>query len=305
MIHVDADRLRAALPMADAVAALRAALAGGLRPEADPPRTAVELPAGQVLLMPAAGPRVAGVKIVSVAPDNPARGLPRIYGAYVLLAADTLAPLAVLDGTELTSLRTPAMSALAADLLAPPDAANLVVFGTGPQAWGHVHALGLVRSLTRITVVGRSAGRADQFAQRCRAAGLPAAPGTADAVAGADLVACCTTAREPLFDGSTLRPDATVLAIGSHEPDAREVDGPTVARSTVVVESRAAALAEAGDIIGAIRDGLVGPDHIAGDVGELVRGEMPVRPGRPRFYKSVGMAWQDLVVAAAAYDRTS
>lgn len=130
--------------------------------------------------------------------------------------------------------------------------------------------------------------------------GLDARVGTAAEVPDADLVACCTTAREPLFDGAELRSSATVVAVGSHEPDAREVDITTVCRSTVVVEARSAALREAGDVIAPVRAGLVEPDSLVG-LADLVRDEALVTLDRPRLFKSVGMAWEDLVVAASSY----
>ncbi|EFL28523.1 ornithine cyclodeaminase/mu-crystallin [Streptomyces himastatinicus ATCC 53653] len=147
---IDAASVAAALPPRTAIRALQQALRDGLDPEADPPRTVVPVDHGQLLLMPAEGrsPRgraYAGVKMATVAPDNPARGLPRIQGQYLLLDAETLTPLALLDGVALTSLRTAAVSAAAADLLAPPDASRLVLFGGGPQAHSHLAALRAIR----------------------------------------------------------------------------------------------------------------------------------------------------------------
>lgn len=288
MIHVGT------LPAeAEAADVLERALRAGLDPETGPQRSIADVPAGQILLMPAAVPGYAGVKVVTVAPGN--RDLPRIQGVYLLLDGRTLTPVAMLDGIGLTAVRTPAVSALAVRHLAPPDAARLVVFGTGPQAWGHVRALRAVRPVEHVTVVGRS--RTEEFVARCRAAGLNASAGTPDAVAGADLVACCTTAREPLFPGRSVPDHAVVVAVGSHEPAAREVDGDLVARAQVFVEARAAALREAGDLI------IPGVRRVAGNLAELITGAVPVAGDRPRLFKSVGMAWQDLVVAVAAYER--
>jgi ornithine cyclodeaminase len=322
--YLDAATLRRLVPMARAVDILEDALRAGLDPEDTPLRPVVELPAGQLLLMPAAAGRYAGVKAVTVAPGNAARGLPRVQGTYLLLDGDTLAPLAALDGVALTSLRTPAVSALAVRHLAEPGAGHLVVFGTGPQAWGHVSALAEVRPVERVTVVGRDPGRAEALAAHCRdrglcaetvpavsrsgpaggdpvGSGLPGAGPVLDALARADLVACCTTAREPLFPGRLVRDGAAVVAVGSHEPDARELDGDLIARSTVVVEARSAALAEAGDVIIPIRHGTITSGHLAGNLADLVRGRLRPGPG-PRVFKSTGMAWEDLVVAAAAYE---
>ncbi|MFG1946648.1 ornithine cyclodeaminase family protein [Nonomuraea sp. NPDC048826] len=303
--YLDAAAVARLVPAARAVRLLEEALRAGLDPEETPRRPVVELPAGQLLLMPAAFGRYAGVKAATVAPGNPARGLPRIQGAYLLYDGETLAPLAAMDGIALTSLRTPAVSALAVSHLAGPDAGDLVLFGTGPQAWGHVLALREVRPLRRVTVVGRDPARTDAFAARCAGLGLEADARTGDrsaeAVAGADLIVCCTTAREPLFDGGLVRDGATVVAIGSHEPAARELDGGLVARATVVVEARSAALAEAGDVVIPIGHGTITTRHLAGNLADLIAGRVAAGAG-PRVFKGTGMAWQDLVVAAAAYE---
>jgi ornithine cyclodeaminase/alanine dehydrogenase-like protein (mu-crystallin family) len=296
---VDATEVTAALPMATAIDAVRAALLAGLDPAADPARSVVPMPHGQILLMPARWDRFAGVKVVTVAPDNPAAGLPRVQGGYLLLDGPTLTPLALLAGAELTTIRTAAVSALAADLLAEPDATNLVVFGAGPQARGHIAALRTVRPIRQVVVVGRNPDRAADLAAECARDGLDARTGTAVDVATADVIACCTTARTPLFDGNLLRADTTVIAVGSHEPDAVEVDAPTVTRSTVVVETCSTALREAGDVLQPVRAGLLDPGTLI-ELAALVRGA-PVDRTRPRLFKSVGMAWEDLVLAAAIY----
>jgi ornithine cyclodeaminase/alanine dehydrogenase-like protein (mu-crystallin family) len=299
LLVLDAAAVERALEMPAAIDAVREALRAGLDPEADPARAVAPVEHGQLLLMPAQWGRFAGVKLATVAPANPERGLPRIQGAYLLLDAETLTPLAVLDGAALTTVRTAAVSAVAVDLLAEKDAARLVVFGSGPQARGHLAALRTIRPIRQVVVVGRHAGRARAFAAAAAAAGLEARVGEAADVAGADLVVCATTARTPLFDGSLLGPDTTVVAVGSHEPEAAEVDTTTVCGSTVVVEARSTALREAGDVVGPVRAGLLDPDSLLG-LASLVRGT-PVPSARPRLFKSVGMAWEDLVLAAATY----
>ncbi|MFG2075005.1 ornithine cyclodeaminase family protein [Nonomuraea maritima] len=306
--YLDAATVARLVPMGRAVDVLEDALRAGLDPEATPQRPIADLPAGQLLLMPAAAGRYAGVKAVTVAPGNPERGLPRIQGAYLLFDGETLAPLAMLDGSALTSLRTPAVSALAVRHLAEPQARRLVVFGSGPQAWGHVLALREVRPVEDVTVVGRDLARAEALAGRCRDLGLTARAlpsarheAVADEVARADLVACCTTSREPLFPGRLARDGATVVAVGSHEPDAREIDDDLVARATVVVEARTSALEEAGDILLPIHRGTITSRHLAGTLADLAAGRVTAGPG-PRVFKSTGMAWEDLVVAAAAYE---
>jgi ornithine cyclodeaminase/alanine dehydrogenase-like protein (mu-crystallin family) len=301
---LDAAAIARLLPLPDAIEALEDALGAGLDPEADPPRAGVELAEGQLLLMPSAAGAHAGVKLVTVAPANPPRGLPRVQGAYVLFDGATLAPAALLDGIGLTSLRTPAVSAVAIRRLAVPEARRLLVYGTGPQAAGHVEAALAVRPIERVDVVARDGARLAEFVERCRAAGLDAAAAGPEAVGLADVICCCTTARRPLFDGARVAPHATVVAIGSHEPEAREVDATLVGRSTVVVEARSAALREAGDVIGAIDAGALRAVDLA-TLDELVRGEVAVAPDRPRLFKSTGMAWEDLVCAAAVHARWS
>jgi ornithine cyclodeaminase/alanine dehydrogenase-like protein (mu-crystallin family) len=301
---LDADAIAAALSPLQAVDALEAALRGGLDPEADPPRGAVSGGAGEVLLMPSSAPGAVGVKLVTVAPDNPSRGRPRIQGVYVLFDPETLAPAALLDGIGLTNLRTAAVSALAVRHLADRAARRLLVFGTGAQGWAHVGALrAVLPDIDRVGVVARDTTRLQAFVERCaREHDLDARAATPDAVAEADVIVCATTARDPVFDGARVRDEATVVAIGSHEPQAREVDERLAGRATVVIESRGSALREAGDVIQAVEAGALDAEALV-PLAALVRGEARPAPGRPRLFKSTGMAWEDLVVAAAVHAR--
>ncbi|MFI5582878.1 ornithine cyclodeaminase family protein [Streptomyces sp. NPDC051822] len=302
LLQIDAATMARLLGPAAATDVLADVLRAGLDPEAAPARTAVPVPAGELLLMPAAFGSHAGVKIAGVAPGNPAAGLPRITGSYLLLDGDSLRPVALLDGAALTELRTPAVSALAVRHLTPDDRPlRLVLFGTGPQAYGHLEAVLAVRELAEVIVVGRNPVGARALAGYARTIGALARPGTPDDVGRADLVVCCTTAREPLFDGALVAPGATVVAVGSHEPTARETDSALVARSEVYVEARSAALREAGDLLVPTAEGAIEENHIAGNLAELVNGPRVPSSGRPRFFKSVGMAWEDLAVAVALH----
>ncbi|WP_232248518.1 ornithine cyclodeaminase family protein [Streptacidiphilus rugosus] len=293
---LDADAVRRRLGPAGAVAALEAALRAGLDPSASPPRGRVPVPGGELLLMPAHDARHVVVKIAGVAPGNPALGLPAITGGVLLLDARTLLPLALLDAPALTELRTAAVSALAATGLAPAGAEHLVLFGAGPQARAHLRALAaLLPSLRRVTLVLRSPERAGELTRLAGSLGLAVTLGAPASVAGADLVCCCTSARTPLFDGTAVPDRALVIAVGGHEPTVREVDAALVARAVVVVEERATALREAGELAG------LGARDVAADLAELACGRVRLGERRPRFFKSVGMAWEDLAVAAAVY----
>ncbi len=299
---IGAERLLALAPMSDAADAVEAAFAVPGAGSGDPLRSVVETVHGQLLLMPSESADCTGVKVASVAPGNPARGLPRIQGVYVLLDAATLTPLALMDGVALTSVRTPATSAVSIRHCAVDDAAHLVVFGTGPQAWGHVQAMAAVRPLRRVGVVGRDAGRLEAFLARVRSAGYQAYAAQPASVRDADVVCLCTSSREPLIDGRWLPLHAHVVAVGSHEPDGREVDGETVRRSAVVVETRKAAYAEAGDLLLAIAEGAVEAGRAVTELHELVTGRGPARDELTLF-KSVGLAHEDLAVARLVYQR--
>ena len=272
--YIDATEIRRRLSPLAAIDALEAALRDGLDPEDDAPRSVVELERGQMLVMPSAAAMHPVVKLVTVG------GEPRIQGVCVAFDGHSLAPAALLDAIVVTNLRTAAVSALAVRHLAIPDAQRLVVFGRGPQAQAHVEAIRAVRPITHVDLLGRDDGERDAF------------------VADADVICCCTTAREPLFAGGRVADHATVVAIGSHEPDAREIDDALAARATVVVESTSSALREAGDVILAIRSGALQPDRLI-PLQALVRGERSPAAGAPRLFKSTGMAWEDAVTVHA------
>jgi ornithine cyclodeaminase/alanine dehydrogenase-like protein (mu-crystallin family) len=294
--YLAADEVTAALSWAQVVDALHAALSGGLALDGAPPRSRLPVAHGELMLMPAETPDALGVKVLGIAPHNAEHGLPSIHAVYLLLDPVTLVPVLALDGTALTELRTAGQSALALGLLAPQGIHRLVVFGTGPQARAHVVALAALQPLESVTVVGRDPERTEAFCASLTGVDAPVAPGTASDVAGADAVVCATSARSPLFDGATLSANACVVAVGSHEPDARELDDAVFARATrVVVEHRATALREAGDVIIAIGNGALDPE----DLVEL--GAIDGARDGIAVFKSVGMGWQDLAVAAAIY----
>jgi ornithine cyclodeaminase/alanine dehydrogenase-like protein (mu-crystallin family) len=299
---IGAEELRARLPMAAAIDALEEAF-GTLDPTGAPLRTHVETPEGSLLLMPAFGQGGVGVKLVSLTPANPGRGLPLLHASYVLFDAETQAPEAVLDGSALTALRTAAVSGLATRLLSRQDAERLVVFGAGVQARSHLEAMCSVRPAIDLVVVSRSRGAAEALVEEGLGRGLTARVGDPEAVRGADLVCTCTTAEEPLFDGSWLPAGVHVNAAGSYRPETRELDTEAMRRARVVVETREVALAEAGELLIPVREGAIDAGHIVADLAETVRGaEVRRSPDDVTLFKSVGMAFEDLVVARAIVD---
>lgn len=307
---IDVNGLRALVPVTSAIVALEAALYDGSAPGTVPARSGVCLPTGQLMLAPAANDRYTGIKLVSVAPGNPALGFERVQGAFLLLDTATLTPRALIDATALTWLRTPALSAVALRHLAVQGPVRLVVIGTGPQAYGHIEAVAAIRPLVSVTVAGRDRGRAAGLAAWCHEQGWPTLvlagsdlpDDLADPIRAADVVICATSARQPLFPSSWVADHTAVVAVGSNEPDAREVDSDLVRRATVVVETVETAWREAGDLAIPLAAGEIGLDGVAGDLAALVRGQVAVTAERPRLFKSVGQAWEDLVIAAAAFD---
>ncbi|HEX6262059.1 MAG TPA: ornithine cyclodeaminase family protein, partial [Actinomycetota bacterium] len=270
-----------------------------------PLRSHVKVGEADLLLMPAVERGGgAGVKLVTVNPENPDRGLPLIHGVYVLFAPGSLEPVAVVDGAALTGLRTAAVSGVATRHLALPDASRLVIFGAGTQARTHLDAMIAVRPIERLTVVSRTAERAQDLVERARDLGLDARVGEPSNVREADIVCTCTTSPTPVFSGGDLSDGVHVNAVGAYTPDTRELDAETLRRGRVVVETREAALAEAGDLLLAIEEGAFSTDAIVADLTQVVRGtEVRTSDGDLTVFKSVGVAFEDLAVARAALDR--
>ena len=275
ILYLGHETVLTSLRPQDAADALRNALQAGLDPEADPARSVVELPSGQLLVMPSQYSGTAVTKLLTVG------GEPRIQGVCLVFDPETLAPAAILDGTGLTTRRTAAVSMLALRHLAAPQPFRLLVFGTGPQARAHAEAITAELPIVHQDFVGTG--------------GHPEAD---ELVARADIICCCTTAAEPLFDGGLVADRAAVIAIGSHEPDRRELDDRLMGRATVVVESVPTAMREAGDVIIAADAAALDPAGLI-SLRELVVGRCRVDRGRPRVFKSTGMAWEDAVVATA------
>ncbi|MEU9868900.1 ornithine cyclodeaminase family protein [Actinomadura sp. NPDC048021] len=296
------ERMRRLADARHLVDALERALLGGLRPADEQGRVSRPTSHGELLLMPSEVSGHVGVKVLGLAPGNPAQGLPTISGLYLLMDARTLRLVATLDGGELTLLRTPAVSALAARHMAARPIRTAVVFGSGPQALAHIETFHALHGLSDVVVAGRDSERTERLVRRCADEGLRARAGSARDVRGADVVLCCTSAREPLFEAELLAPRTVVVAVGSHHPEARELGDDVMAGAHVVVESRTVATTEAGDVVQALGHGAIEETGLI-ELADLVRGEALMDDARPRVFKSVGMAWEDLVVAVALHER--
>ncbi|MDR1710975.1 MAG: ornithine cyclodeaminase family protein [Propionibacteriaceae bacterium] len=290
---ITADQIRASVTFQQAVEALEAELRSGLDLDAQPPRQSAPISNGEWLLMPSQIGDAVGIKVLTVAWHNPARGLARIQGLYLLFDSDTLTPIAVLDGTSLTEVRTPAVS-VAATRAFLGESPEVLVFGAGPQALGHVRAFSEVVGIGKVTHVALNGGPENIPVL------LPDDPAVPGLVASADLILCNTTAREPLFDSSPVKDSAVVVAMGSHEPAARELDSALLARSTVIAEHIGTALREAGDIIIPVNEGALDPAQLV-EWSAVARGEVTVPRDRPIVFKSTGLAWEDLVTANLAF----
>ena len=305
-----AEEVHAALPFAR----LADALAGAFFEGAEAPvRHAHQLsPEDTLLVMPAwrnagASPGVLGIKVVTVMPGAARKGASTVSALYLLLDRDTGKPLAILDGEALTFRRTAAASALAARYLARPDAQTLLLVGTGGLApWmAQAHAE-LNPSIKRILIWGRSIEKAESVAQKLtqmftaeRAREILAVRDVEDAVSQSDVISCATTSKTPIIHGSWVKPGTHIDLVGGFRPDMREADDEAVFRSRLFVDTRAGALSEAGDILGPVSAGIIGLDHVLGELADLVRGTRIGRkdPSDITMFKSVGTALEDLAAA--------
>jgi ornithine cyclodeaminase/alanine dehydrogenase-like protein (mu-crystallin family) len=305
----------ATLGFAEAADALQAGLANRSPQTLDPvPRSAIELPDEpdgtgdrELLLMPCHGPEGVGVKLVTVAPSNPARhGLPRIQGTYALFTPDGLTPRLIIDGAALTRVRTAAVSALATRLLSRADSTRLVIFGAGVQGAAHAAAMRAVRPIEEVVVIGArpDSTRASALVASLRADGLSARLGDLAALAAADIVCTCTTATDPLFAADAVRPGTHINAVGSHRPSMCELPVELLGDVLLAVETERAAHAEAGEIVRAVEAGILPAADFAAELSALAAGRVARRDSTQiTVFKSVGLSVEDLIVARALADR--
>ena len=312
------EDVRQALPMRQAIEAMKRAFAQLSTGQADVPlRVALNVPRhnGVTLFMPAylsADDQMA-VKIVSVFNDNPAKGLPLIHALVVVVDATTGEPAAVMDGTYLTALRTGAASGAATDLLARQDARTAAIFGAGVQGRTQLEAVCAVRPIQAAWVYDVVPERADAFAaemrpdrsgRRCLSLAVSVAETPAEAARQADVVCTATTSTTPVFEDADVRPGTHINGVGAYTPQMQELPAETVLRAKVVIDYREASLAEAGDLLIPLQEGLMTEAHIYAELGEIAAGLKPGRasPEEITLFKSVGVAVQDVAAAGAVLE---
>lgn len=301
------------LPVADCIAvmeqAFRTVAAGGY---AQPQRSIAWLPGGRGAIgtMPAflASPDAVAAKVITVFPENRAAGLESHQGSVLLHETQTGRPLAIVHAGAVTAIRTAAVSALATRLLSNPSSTRLALLGSGTQARTHLDALRAVRDIEKVTIWSRTAEHAREFAHaESLKHGLPidVAGSPRDAVLGAEIICTLTAATAPILEGAWLEPGVHVNAVGSSVPPFRELDAQAVARARVFVDNRECVLNEADDLRTPLAEGTIGPEHILGDLGQLVTGAVAGRTSRSdiTLFKSVGMAVEDVAAARELYAR--
>lgn len=316
MLMLSAAEVRQCLPMREAIEGLRHAFAALEQGQTlQPLRTHLAMPdtADISLFMPAyldMGPRRhAAVKVVSVYPSNPARGLPVIHGLVLLLDPETGRILASMEGGALTAIRTGAVSGLATDLLAPATARTVAIFGAGVQARTQLEAVCAVRPVESVQVYAPSPAHVQRFITDMRSrlpesAILQAAASPQAALTDCDIICTATSSAVPVLDDRDVKAGMHINAVGVFEPGKQEIPAATVMRARTYIDDWDAALDEAGDILVPLQAGQIEHSHIAGTLGALVTGKCPGRrqPSDITLFKSVGVAIQDAAAAGIAYD---
>lgn len=311
VLILNADDVRRLLPMAACIEAVAEALGGLARGDAvQPLRSVLRLSnrRGFLGVMPAqlASPPVAGIKVITVVPDNHARGLDSHQGTVQLFEIETGKPLAILDASSITAVRTAAASALATRLMSHRDAGDLALLGTGVQALSHLEAMAAVRTLRRIRAWSRDEANVRRFAATAaRRFGLivEPMPSARAAVEGADLVCTVTAAREPIVEGAWLAAGAHVNAVGGCTPDSRELDAAAIARAYVITDRLESARNEAGNLIQARAEGAIGDNHLRGELGDVLLRRLPGRTDDQQLtlFESLGIGVEDLAAGYHVY----
>jgi ornithine cyclodeaminase len=305
--------LRQLLPYRDCVevvdSAMREVSAGNVLM---PLRQIMRLPTGQgaLGLMPGylGEPACFGIKVLSLFPGNPAVGLSSHLGLYMLFEAGNGRPLALMDASVLTAIRTAASSVVATRALARRESRVLAVIGTGEEAQSHIEAFQAARPFERLIIWGRNSATAQDLADRSRRSGIDdvrVVSSVREALAEADVVCTVTSSPDPLLFGADVRPGTHLCLVGASIPSTREVDDALVAMSRFFVDYRASAMAQAGELLHAIGEGVVTEAHLVAEIGEVLLAKVPGRRSDSdvTVYKSLGVAAQDLAAASLVYRR--
>jgi ornithine cyclodeaminase/alanine dehydrogenase-like protein (mu-crystallin family) len=314
MLILTAEEVRKALPMKQAIEAMKEAYASLSAGRAVAPlRTSLSIPESDALslFMPAyvgaQDGNALAVKVVSLFPTNPARGLAFIQAAVLVFDAETGQTIALLEGSSLTAIRTGAAGGAAIDLLARPDSKVAAIFGAGAQGRTQLEAACQARSLETAFIYDADSDKARTFVEDMQGRGsIPAdvrvAASPREAVEGADIICTATTSTTPVFKDGYVRPGTHISAVGSYTPDMQEVPAETLLRAKIFIDSHSASLMEAGDLLQPMRAGLFDESHICGELGDVVLGKIPGRqfPDEITYFKSVGIAVQDALAARVA-----
>jgi ornithine cyclodeaminase len=302
------------LPMSDCIGIMTEALTSLAKGEAYNPLRGVIRPPGAkgVLgMMPSykGGEKPAfGIKVISVFKGNPLIGKDAHQGIVLMLSGETGEPLAMMNASAVTEIRTAAVSGVATRLLARKDAADLAIIGSGVQARSHLAAMASVRTVKRARVVSKNIDNARKFVRNFQSRysfPLEVVERVEDAVRGADIIVTATSSVEPILKREWISPGAHLNVVGSSIPTTREVDSATMAASSLFVDRRESTLNEAGDYLFAMREGAIGPDHIRAELGEILTGTKPGRTSKDEItlFKSLGLAIEDLASAEFVYRR--
>ena len=299
------------LPMADCIEVMIRALREARDPGVENPlRSLVRFPEGNGLLglMPAVASGSAGIKVVTVMPQNHGTPYDSHQGVVLLFEREHGRLLGIADGSAVTALRTAAVSGAATRYLARPDATVLAILGSGVQAATHVEAMLAVRPVREIRVWSRSAANAERFAKETEVqhkVPVRVCANGETAVHGADLVCTTTGSKDPVLQGAWLAEGAHVNAVGACFPTAREVDTETVVRSAVFVDRMESAVAEAGDLLIPVAEGAWDFDRVQAELGAVFAGEHPGRtnPREITLFKSLGIGLEDLATVEARLER--
>lgn len=263
----------------------------------------------EFLLMPVTNAHHAGAKLLTITPDNAQRGLPAIQGLFALFDLRTGEPLGVMDAAELTSRRTAAVSALAADRLARRDAQKLLLIGSGNLVPYFAEAMLAVRDFQTIAIWARDPAKAEAARDRTIShtghERVEILANLRPAVQSADVISCLTGATEPLVQGAWLEPGTHLDLVGGYRPDMREADDEAVAKALVYVDDRDAVLAEAGDLVQPLENGTITQAAILGDISDIANGAGRANDRDITLFKTVGTAAADLIAASLAIRGTN